>query len=126
MKREVFSDGRKDTSIPLSPAVKVGETIYCSGQIGINRKTGQMAGPGIKEQTVQVLENLKTILGIAGSSLEKVDKCLVFLTDQKDFEAMNEVYRKYFPKEPPARSTVVVAALARPGIKVEIECIAHV
>jgi 2-iminobutanoate/2-iminopropanoate deaminase len=104
----------------------VGDIVYCSGQIGTDPVTGQLAGPGVEEQTEQVLENLKSILEAAGSSLEKVDKCTVFITDQTDFNAMNEVYRKYFPKDPPARSCVVVAALARPGLVVEIECIAHI
>ncbi len=126
MNREVILYGSQDTTIPFSPGVKVGDTVYCSGQVGINPQTGQLAGPGIKEQTEQVLENLKAILELAGSSLEKVNKSLVFITDQEDYTEMNDVYRKYFPTDPPARSTVVVAALAKPGLKVEIECIAHV
>ena len=125
MNRKVISYGTQDSAIPFSPGIKVGETIYCSGQVGINPQTGELAGPGIKEQTEQVLENLKEILELAGSSLEKVDKSIVFLTEREDYSGMNEVYRKYFSKDPPARSTVVVSALVRPEFKVEIECIAH-
>jgi 2-iminobutanoate/2-iminopropanoate deaminase len=126
MKREVISGVGGTGDVPISPAIRVGDIVYCSGQIGTNPVTGDLVGPGIKEQTEQVLENLKTVLERTGSSLEKVDKCLVFLTDQRDYSTMNEVYRKYFPKDPPARSTVVVAALARPELVVEIECIGHV
>ena len=124
MSREVIVTGRR-ASVPISPAVKVGNTVYCSGQIGIDPATGQIAGIGVKEQTEQTLKNLKAVLEAAGSSLEKVDKTTVFITNQKDYEAMNEVYSTFFPQDPPARSCVVVAALARPGLIVEIECIAH-
>jgi 2-iminobutanoate/2-iminopropanoate deaminase len=99
--------------------------VYCSGQVGIDPATKQIVGIGVKEQTEQVLKNLKSVLEAAGSSLEKVDKTTVFITNQKDYEAMNEVYSQFFPQDPPARSCVVVAALARPGLIVEIECIAH-
>jgi 2-iminobutanoate/2-iminopropanoate deaminase len=125
MNREVINMGRSSSS-PLSPAIRVGNTVYCSGQIAVDPTTGQIVGIGIKEQTEQVLKNLKAVLEAADSSLDKVDKATVFITNQKDFEAMNEVYSTFFPDNPPARSTIVVAALARSGLIVEIECIAHV
>ena len=125
MSREVITAGRPAGPTPLSPAIKVGSTVYCSGQVGTD-SNGELAGIGIKEQTEQVLKNLKGVLEAAGSSLDKVDKCTVFITNQQDFDAMNEVYRTYFPKDPPGRSCIVVAALARSGMIVEIECIAHV
>ena len=108
MDRQVIQHTARSSQLPLSPAIRVGDLVLCSGQIGTDPATGELAGPGVKEQTEQVLINLKSILDVAGCSLEKVDKCTVFITDQSDFAAMNEVYRKYFPKDPPARSTVVV------------------
>jgi 2-iminobutanoate/2-iminopropanoate deaminase len=125
MERQAISPSAKPSPVPISPAVRVGDLVFCSGQIGTDPETGQLAGAGVREQTEQVLENMKAILQHAGSSMEKVDKCTVFITDRNDYNSMNEIYRKYFPKDPPARSCVVVAALARPELVVEIECIAH-
>ena len=90
----------------------------------MNPETGALAGSGIQEQTKQVMENIKLLLEAAGSSMEKIIKCLVFITDMKDFQAMNDVYKSYFEKDPPARSCVEVAALANPELIVEIEAIA--
>src|SRR5881409_1228058 len=85
--------------------------------------TRQLADGGIAGQTRQVLENIKAVLVFAGSSLDRVVKCTVFLADIQDFAAMNAVYATYFPKDPPARSTVAASGLAG-GARVEIECIA--
>ena len=98
--------------------------VYTAGQVGVKSDTGELAGSGIQEQTKQVMENIKLLLEAAGSSMDKIIKCLVFITDMKDFQAMNEVYKSYFEKDPPARSCVQVAALARPELIVEIEAIA--
>src|SRR5712692_1741925 len=87
--------------------------------------TRQLADSGIAGQTKQAFENIKTVLAAAGSSLERVVKCTVFLLDIKDYAAMNAVYATYFPKDPPARSTVAGSGLAL-GARVEIECLATV
>ncbi len=108
--------------LPFSSAVRVGDLLFLSGQIGNVPGTRQLADGGITGQTRQVLENIKAVLAFAGSSLDRAVKCTVFLTDIQDFAAMNAVYATYFPKDPPARSTVAASGLA--GARVEIECIA--
>lgn len=112
---------------PYSQAVRVGDTLYTSGQIPIDPATGNIIEGGIAEQTTRVLENLKAVLVAAGADFSRVVKTTVFLKDMKDFAAMNEVYGRYFAPEgvvPPARSTVQVAALPKDAL-VEIECIAR-
>ncbi len=111
--------------LPFSPAVRVGNMLYLSGQIGNTPGTRQLADTGIAGQTRQAFENIKTVLQAAGSSLERVVKCTVFLADIKDYAAMNAVYATHFPKDPPARSTVAGSGLAL-GARVEIECLATV
>ena len=123
MKREIVNPLNKPTPV-LSPAVKIDNLVYTAGQVGVNPETGELAGPGMQEQTKQVMENIKLLLEAAGSSMDKIIKCLVFITDMKDFGEMNEIYTSYFDKEPPARSCVEVAALARKELIVEIEAIA--
>lgn len=107
----------------LSAAVRVENLLYLSGQLGTDPGTRQLAPGGIAAETRQALENIKRLLGQNGSSMERVTKCTVFLADIADYGAMNEVYRTYFPKDPPARSTVAVKGLVRDA-RVEIECIA--
>jgi 2-iminobutanoate/2-iminopropanoate deaminase len=123
MNSEIINPLKKATPI-LSPAVKIGNLVYTSGQVGFDLKTEKLAGPGIKEQTRQVMDNIKMLLEAAGSSMDKVVKCLFFITDVKDFQEMNDVYKSYFTSNPPARSCVEVSALARPELVVEIEAIA--
>jgi reactive intermediate/imine deaminase len=109
--------------LPFSSAVRVGNVVYLSGQIGNLPGTRQLADTGIVKQTQQTLDNIKNVLTYAGSSLERVFKCTVFLVNIADFEKMNGVYATYFPKDPPARSTVAGSGLAL-GARVEIECLA--
>ncbi len=109
-------------SSPLSAYVRVGETIYLSGQLG-TATGGQLAEGGIGPETKQALENMKGVLTRAGASVDDVVKCTVFLADIKDFASMNEAYSPFFAKHKPARSTVAVAGLVR-NARVEIECIA--
>jgi reactive intermediate/imine deaminase len=111
--------------LPFSSAVRVGNMLYLSGQIGNTPGTRQLADTGIAGQTKQAFENIKAVLAAAGSSLERAVKCTVFLTDIKDYAAMNAVYATYFPKDPPARSTVAGTGLAL-GARIEIECLATV
>ncbi len=111
--------------LPFSSAVRVGNMIYLSGQVGAIPGTRELATGGVAAETKQTLENIKQVLDYAGSSLDRVVKCTVFLQDISDYAAMNEVYSSYFQEEPPARSTVAGSGLAL-GAQVEIECIALV
>ncbi|MEM2210503.1 MAG: RidA family protein [Nitrososphaerales archaeon] len=108
---------------PYSHAVKASNFIFLSGQIGLD-KNGKVVQGGISEQTKQALENMKAILEDAGYSLDDVVKVTVFLKDIRHFSEMNEVYKKYFPFNQPARSTVE-ANMASPDLLVEIEAIAY-
>ena len=111
---------------PYSQAVTVeGTLIYTAGQIAINPETGEVVSGGIKEQTEQALKNLSAILEAGGSGLSHVVKTTVFLKDMAEFASMNEVYGRYFPESPPARSTVEVARLPK-DVRVEIEAVALV
>jgi 2-iminobutanoate/2-iminopropanoate deaminase len=121
--RQVLHGPGEVRGLPFSSAVRVGSMLYLSGQIGNVPGTRQLADTGIAGQTRQALENIKTVLASAGSSLERAVKCTVFLADIKDYAAMNVVYAGYFPKDPPARSTVAGSGLAL-GARVEIECLA--
>jgi 2-iminobutanoate/2-iminopropanoate deaminase len=105
----------------LTPAIRVGNLVYGSGQLGMSRQNPDTT---IQGQTRLTLENIKRVFEQAGTTMEMAVKCTVFLTDVKEFAGMNEVYRTFWPSAPPARSTVVVAALVVPNAKVEIECIA--
>ena len=108
----------------ISPAIIAGNFVFTSGHVGWVPETHE-APAGIEAQTAQALENLKSVLQAAGTSLEHVVKVNIFLTNiADDFAAMNQVFRRYFPKNPPARTTVGVAALARPDLLVEIEMVA--
>ncbi len=123
--RQVIQPPGTGVGLPFSAAVRVGNMLYLSGQIGTVPGTRQLADTGITGQVRQALENIKATLGYAGSSLERVVKCTVFLLDIKDFAAMNAVYTTYFPNDPPARSTIAASGLAA-GARVEIECLAVV
>jgi 2-iminobutanoate/2-iminopropanoate deaminase len=110
--------------VPYSAGMRVGDFIFVSGQVGATDNNGKEV-KGIEAQTRMVLERVKGVLEMEGASLKDAVKTVVFLTDAADFAKMNEVYRGYFSSDPPARSTVVVAALAKPEMIVEIECIAY-
>ena len=97
--------------------------VYTSGQIAIDARNGQLIDGGVKEQTKRVVENLRAVLAGAGLTLADVVKTTVYLVDMQDFADMNEVYATFFPKDPPARATVQVAALPK-GAKVEIDAVA--
>ena len=107
----------------FSPAIVSGDLVFTSGQIGVDSKTGQIVEGGIEGQTEQVFRNLAAVLEAAGSSTEHILKATVFLSDMADYNAMNELYRKHFRGDPPARTTVGVAALPR-NARIEIEAIA--
>ena len=115
----------KKMPLPLSPAVKAGGFVFVSGFAGFLDPKTEALVEGIEAQTRETLEVIKDGLEAAGSSLDKVVKVTVFLRNAQDFSKMNEVYRTFFPKDPPARSTIVTG-LALPDILVEIECTAVV
>ena len=108
----------------LSSAVRVGDLVFLSGALGTKPGGGGLADSGIEGQTRQALENVKASAALAGVTMADIAKCTVFLTDVANFQAMNGVYREFFPTEPPARTTVGVAGLVVPGALIEIECIA--
>ena len=124
MKPQIVATDKAPKAVgPYSQAVRAGEFLFCAGQIPLDPATGQLVPGGIREQTARVLENIKAVLASQGIGVEHVVKTTVFMTNLADFAAMNEVYAKSFPANPPARSTVQVAALPK-GAQVEIEVIA--
>lgn len=108
---------------PYSPAIVSGGFVFVAGQAAVNPQTNELELGDIQSETRRTLENVKAILNAAGSSLKDVVRVGVFLSDMKNFAAMNEVYREFFPDDPPARTTV---GASLPKIKVEIDCIAQV
>lgn len=110
---------------PYSQAVQAGKTLYISGAIGLIPETGAFAGEGVAEQTEQCLKNIGEILKAANSNFSHVVKTTILLTDINDFEAVNNVYKKYFTKDFPARAAYQVAALPK-NARVEIEAVAVV
>jgi 2-iminobutanoate/2-iminopropanoate deaminase len=110
---------------PYSPGVVVGNLVFVSGQAGREPGTGRLA-PDVASQTEQVLKNIATILEAAGSGLQHVVRCGVFLVDMTEFPKMNEVYARAFGAHRPARTTVEVSGLPGDGLKVEIDAIAVV
>ena len=110
---------------PYSQAIRAGDLVFVSGQVALEPAHREIVGETIEEQTEQVFKNLRAILEAAGTSLERVVKTTVFLTDFADFAGMNEVYGRYVGETPPARATVEISSLPS-GAKVEIEAIATV
>ncbi len=125
MKKPISTQSAPRAIGPYSQAVEARgtRTIYLSGQIPLDPASGELVAGSIEEQTARVLENLAAVLAAAGAGFEHVVKTTVFLLDLGDFQKMNEIYARAFAQNPPARSTVQVAALPR-GARVEIEAIA--
>ncbi len=122
--RTIIKTPRAPAAIgPYSQAVLVGDTLYCSGQIAIDPKTGSLITDSIERETEQVLENLGAVLRAAGMDYRDVVRCTVYMTNINDYAQINEVYARYFNESLPAREAVQVAALPR-GARVEISCIA--
>ena len=107
---------------PYSPAVKLGDFVYLSGQIPLNPETGEVEGTTIEEQTHQVMKNIKAVLADMGLDYKHIVKTTIFVSDLNDFDKLNEVYVIYLEEPYPARSCVQVARLPK-DVKVEIECI---
>lgn len=123
MKQIIHTEKAPKAIGPYSQAVKAGNTIYISGQVPLNPKTGKIAEGGIKEQTEQVMKNISAILEEAGYSFSEVVKSTCLLSDMSNFAAMNEVYGKYYSENPPARAAFAVKELPL-GVMIEIETIA--
>ena len=122
--REIIHTDKGPKAIgPYSQAVKANGFIFVSGQTAFDPATGKPIDGGAAEQTERILQNLKAIVEAAGSSLDRAVRLGVFLKDMNDFTAMNEVYARYFPSSPPARSTVEVSRLPR-DFAVEIDLVA--
>ena len=107
----------------FTPAIITGDLVFTSGQIGLDPKTGQFPEGGIEAQTQQVFRNLAAVLEASGSSVDHIVKATVFLADMNDYNVMNELYKKQFKGDPPARTTVQVAKLPRDA-RIEIEAVA--
>lgn len=123
MKKIIFTENAPAPIGPYNQAILAGNTLYVSGQIPVNPKTNQVV-VGIKEATVQVMENLKAVLEEAGATFENVVKTTIFLSDMNQFADVNAIYAQYFDeKTAPARETVEVANLPK-FVEVEISCIA--
>jgi 2-iminobutanoate/2-iminopropanoate deaminase len=124
VKRTCLSSALAPAAVgPYSQAVVDGDRVYTSGQIPLDPMTGKLVNGDITAQTRRVLDNLAAVLEASGSRLDLVCKTTVFVTDLRDFGIINQVYASYFPVDPPARSTVQVAALPL-GAAVEIEVVA--
>jgi 2-iminobutanoate/2-iminopropanoate deaminase len=122
--REVVATHNAPQAIgPYSQAIRANGFIFVSGQIPLNPATQKVVDGGVSEQTEQALTNLEAILKAAGSGLDKVVRTTVYLKDMNEFTAMNDVYERFFPQRPPARSTIEAARLPK-DVRVEIDAIA--
>ena len=126
MQKTVISTNNSPAAIgPYSQAIRFNELVFVSGQIPIDPESGKVIKGNIKEQTKQVLENLKNILQAGGSSLQNILRTTIFLSDMDDYAMVNEAYAQYFESSPPSRSTVQVSRLPR-DVHIEIDAIAYV
>jgi 2-iminobutanoate/2-iminopropanoate deaminase len=124
MTRQSISTGGAPAAIgPYSQAIRSGDMLFCSGQLGLDPATGELAD-GIEAQAERALRNLRSVLDAAGLGFDDVVKTTIFLADINDFATVNAIYAKFMPDPPPARSTVQVAALPKAAL-VEIEAIAR-
>lgn len=124
-RQPIIPGGNPPVAVPLTPGIVAGGFVFVSGQTGQEIRDGQAyLGKDMAEQTRFCLDRIKRVVETAGSSMDKVVKCTVYVTDISQFAAMNDVYKGYFPTDPPTRTTVEVSSLARPGLLVEIEAIA--
>lgn len=124
MRQAITSDRVAVPVGPFSSAIRDGEVVYVSGQVGQDPETGKLVEGGVDAQTAQIFRNLSAVLEAAGKGLANVVKVNVYLTDIRDFKAMNDVYAAHFEKPYPARTTVAVVALPL-GASVELEVVAR-
>lgn len=125
MKKIINTDAAPAPVGPYSQAVQAGPFLYCSGQIAIDPKTNQVMLGSVQEQTELVMKNIEGVLKAAGASWKNIVKTTIFLTDMQDFPKVNEIYGRYFPENPPARSTIAVAGLPK-GVNVEVEVTVYI
>ena len=123
MKEIIMTEKGPKPMGPYSQAIRANGFIFISGQGAVDPATGQLIAGGLAQQATRTLDNLKAIVEAAGSSLDHAVKVSVFLKDMNDFDAMNEIYARYFPQNRPARTTVEVARLPK-NVRVEIDLIA--
>jgi 2-iminobutanoate/2-iminopropanoate deaminase len=123
MKKPIFTSEAPAAIGPYSQGIRSGRFLFCSGQIPLDPKSGEIVSGDIATQTRRVLDNIAAILRTEGLVFDNVVKTTIFLTNLADFQSVNEIYGSYFKQDPPARSTVQVSALPR-GANVEIEVIA--
>lgn len=123
MKKVILTGSAPAPIGPYSQAIEVGNLLFCSGQVAIDPATNQVFTGDVKGQTELVMKNIEAVLTTAGLGFQNVAKTTIFLTSMNDFAAVNEIYGRFFPENPPARSTVAVAGLPK-GVNVEIEIIA--
>jgi len=122
--REAIRTDKAPAAIgPYSQAIRTGGLLFCSGQIPLDPATGKMVAGGVEAQTERVLKNLEAVLSAGGATLASVVKTTVYLADLADFPAMNAVYGRFFPQDPPARATIQAAKLPA-GALVEIDAVA--
>lgn len=119
----IYSPEAPEPIGPYSQAVQTGNMLFVSGQVAIDQSTGKIVTENIADETAQVMKNLGAVLAAAHMDFSNVVKCTIFLSDMNNFSAMNEVYGKSFPTNPPARETVEVRRLPK-DVNVEISCIA--
>lgn len=124
MKKIIHTDFAPKAVGPYSQAVRMGDFLFCSGQISIDPKTQEVFTGDIQKQTEMVLNNIEAILKNSSLNFAHIVKTTIFLTSMSDFSSVNEIYAKRFEREPPARSTVAVTGLPK-GVNVEIEVIAN-
>jgi 2-iminobutanoate/2-iminopropanoate deaminase len=122
-KTVIYSNQAPEPIGPYSQAVQAGNMLFVSGQIAIDRKTGNLVSGSLADETHQVMKNLKAVLSAAGMDFTHVVKCSIFLKDMNSFAEVNAIYGEYFNANPPARETVEVSRLPK-DVRVEISCIA--
>lgn len=125
MKKIIRTDLAPAPVGPYSQAVQAGSYLFCSGQIAIDPKTNQVFLGNVQEQTEMVMKNIEGVLKASDANWNQIVKTTIFLTDMNDFPKVNEIYGKYFPENPPARSTIAVSALPK-GVNVEIEVTVYI
>lgn len=124
MKKVVITTDAPAPIGPYSQAIQAGPFLFCSGQVALDPKTNQVVGGDVKGQTEQVMKNIEAVLTAGGLKFENVVKTTIFLTSMGDFPIVNEIYGRFFPSNPPARSTVEVRGLPK-NVQVEIEVVAY-
>lgn len=123
-KTRIFTKKAPKPVGPYSQAIRAGDFLFIAGQVPVNPETGEFITDSITVQTQQCMENIKAILNAAGSSLADVVRTTIYLTNMQDFGTVNDAYSNYFDLDPPARTTIGVAALPK-GVAIEIDVIAY-